>query len=168
MTDAQPVLQCSSVARRFSEGGSVLEVLSGVDLTVQSAERVAIVGTSGSGKTTLLQILGGLDDPDDGEVIVGGQPMHGGTPRSTVIVTGDARSNYHDPNAGALAEVAGESRALFWLNPESHRYWDTGDSVMGAYAPHCDGVYEVRNLRQLSAFVEHAALPTHRSMRRPA
>jgi len=79
MTDAQPVLQCRSVARRFSEGSSVLEVLSGVDLEVQSAERVAIVGTSGSGKTTLLQILGGLDDPDDGEVIVGGQPMHGGS-----------------------------------------------------------------------------------------
>ncbi len=79
MTDAQPVLQCRSVARRFSEGDSVLEVLSGVDLVVQSAERVAIVGTSGSGKTTLLQIMGGLDDPDDGEVIVGGQPMHGGS-----------------------------------------------------------------------------------------
>ena len=78
MTDAQPVLQCRSVARRFSEGDSVLEVLSGVDLAVQTAERVAIVGTSGSGKTTLLQILGGLDDPDDGEVIVGGKPMHGG------------------------------------------------------------------------------------------
>ena len=78
MTDAPPVLQCRSVARRFSEGDSVLEVLSGVDLAVQTAERVAIVGTSGSGKTTLLQILGGLDDPDDGEVIVGGQPMHGG------------------------------------------------------------------------------------------
>jgi len=78
MTDAPPVLQCRSVARRFSEGDSVLEVLSGVDLAVQTAERVAIVGTSGSGKTTLLQILGGLDDPDDGEVIVGGKPMHGG------------------------------------------------------------------------------------------
>jgi len=78
MTDGQPVLQCRAVVRRFSEGDSVLEVLSGVDLAVQPAERVAIVGTSGSGKTTLLQILGGLDDPDDGEVIVGGQPMHDG------------------------------------------------------------------------------------------
>lgn len=79
MTESNPVLQCRAVARRFSEGGSVLEVLSDVNLAVQPAERVAIVGSSGSGKTTLLQILGGLDDPDDGEVFVGGEPMHGGS-----------------------------------------------------------------------------------------
>ncbi len=90
MTDEQPVLQCRAVTRRFSEGGSVLEVLSGVDLTIQSAERVAIVGTSGSGKTTLLQILGGLDDPDDGEVIVGGLPMHDGNELSK----GELRNRY--------------------------------------------------------------------------
>ena len=77
MTDGNTVLRCRAVKRHFSEGGSVLEVLDGIDLEVASAERVAIVGTSGSGKTTLLQILGGLDDPDDGEVFVGGQPMHG-------------------------------------------------------------------------------------------
>ena len=75
----QPVLECRGVTRRFREGDSMLEVLSGVDLVVAPAERVAIVGTSGSGKTTLLQILGGLDDPNDGEVIVGGQPMHDGS-----------------------------------------------------------------------------------------
>ncbi len=90
------------------------------------------------------------------------------TPRSTVLVTGDARSNYHDPNAGALRAIAGAARSLFWLNPEASRYWDTGDSIMGAYAPYCDGVYEVRNLRQLAGFVEQVALPTHRRMRRPA
>jgi lipoprotein-releasing system ATP-binding protein len=71
------VIQCRGVARRFREGDSMLEVLSAVDLAVAPAERVAIVGSSGSGKTTLLQILGGLDDPDDGEVFVGGQAMHG-------------------------------------------------------------------------------------------
>lgn len=73
---ATPVLECRSVARRFSEGRTVLEVLSGVSLRVAEAERVAIIGASGSGKTTLLQILGGLDHPDEGEVYVGGEAMH--------------------------------------------------------------------------------------------
>jgi lipoprotein-releasing system ATP-binding protein len=76
MTDeTTPVLECRQVSRRFREGESTLEVLSGVDLIVHPAERVAIIGTSGSGKTTLLQIMGGLDDPSDGEVFVNGQSM---------------------------------------------------------------------------------------------
>lgn len=90
MTDDAGVLSCRSVARRFSEGGSVLEVLSDVNLEVRPAERVAIVGASGSGKTTLLQILGGLDDPDDGEVFVGGEAMHGGSELSK----GELRNRY--------------------------------------------------------------------------
>ena len=69
------VLECRGVVRRFREGSEMLEVLSGVDLTIGQAERVAIVGTSGSGKTTLLQIMGGLDDPTSGTVLVGGQSM---------------------------------------------------------------------------------------------
>ena len=72
---ATEVLCCRKVVRRFTEGGSMLEVLSGVDLSVSAAERLAIVGTSGSGKTTLLQIMGGLDDPTSGEVIVGGHTL---------------------------------------------------------------------------------------------
>ena len=76
MTDsAEAVLECRGVVRRFREGGSTLEVLRGVDLTVHAGELVAIIGSSGSGKTTLLQIMGGLDDPTEGEVIVGGQSM---------------------------------------------------------------------------------------------
>lgn len=76
MTDeTTPVLECRQVSRRFREGESTLEVLSGVDLIVHPAERVAIIGTSGSGKTTLLQIMGGLDDPSDGAVFVNGQSM---------------------------------------------------------------------------------------------
>jgi lipoprotein-releasing system ATP-binding protein len=69
------VFECRSVVRRFREGHAMLEVLSGVDLTVRAAERLAIVGASGSGKTTLLQIMGGLDEPTSGEVIVGGHSM---------------------------------------------------------------------------------------------
>ncbi len=88
------------------------------------------------------------------------------TPKTTVIVTGDARTNYHEPNVAALGEIAASARALYWLNPESSRYWDTGDSVMGAYGAVCDEVHEVRNLRQLSAFVERVALPVSRPVRR--
>ncbi len=72
-----PVLDCRGVVRRFNEGASTLVVLHGVDLKVQPAERVAIIGTSGSGKTTLLQIMGGLDEPDEGEVFINGEAMHG-------------------------------------------------------------------------------------------
>jgi lipoprotein-releasing system ATP-binding protein len=86
----EQVLQCKGVERRFREGDSTLEVLRGVDLVVGPAERVAIIGASGSGKTTLLQIMGGLDDPDAGEVIVNGQPMNGGSE----VSKGDLRNRY--------------------------------------------------------------------------
>lgn len=88
------------------------------------------------------------------------------SPKTTVIVTGDARTNYHHPNVAALADIAAGARALYWLNPEATRYWDTGDSVMGSYAAVCDEVHEVRNLRQLAGFVERVALPAVRPARR--
>ena len=88
MTD--PVLDCRGVVRRFNEGASTLVVLNGVDLQVQPAERVAIIGTSGSGKTTLLQIMGGLDEPNEGEVFINGEAMHG----SDETAKGDMRNRY--------------------------------------------------------------------------
>ncbi len=69
------VLACRSIVRQFREGDSTLDVLSGVDLTIHASERLAIIGASGSGKTTLLQIMGGLDDPTSGEVLVNGQSI---------------------------------------------------------------------------------------------
>ena len=75
MNNPADVLICRAVVRRFLEGDSTLEVLSGVDLRVREAERLAIIGASGSGKTTLLQIMGGLDDPTSGEVVVGGHSL---------------------------------------------------------------------------------------------
>jgi lipoprotein-releasing system ATP-binding protein len=76
MNDAL-VLEARNVTRAFRQGPINLEVLKGVDLTVRSGERLAIIGTSGSGKTTLLQILGGLDKPTSGTVSVAGQDIHG-------------------------------------------------------------------------------------------
>ena len=87
------------------------------------------------------------------------------TPRSTVIITGDARNNYRDPRADVLAEMREVSRALYWLNPEPRAYWDTGDSVMGKYAGYCTEVHQVRNLRQLEAFVENVAVPSPTQLR---
>lgn len=88
--DHSPVLECRNVVRRFKEGATTLEVLRGVSFAVQPAERVAIIGSSGSGKTTLLQIMGGLDEADEGEVLVHGEAMHGTNEASK----GDLRNRY--------------------------------------------------------------------------
>ncbi len=70
--------------------------------------------------------------------------------RSTVIVTGDARSNYHDPSVETLREIHTRARRVYVLDPEPSADWDTHDSIIGLYAPVIDGVFEVRNLRQLA------------------
>jgi len=71
------------------------------------------------------------------------------SPKTSVLVLGDARNNYHATQAWVLADLRRRGRNVYWLNPEPAAYWGTGDSVMGEYARHCDGVYECRNLRQL-------------------
>lgn len=88
------------------------------------------------------------------------------TPRSTVIIAGDARNNYRDPRDRHLAEIAEKCQALYWLNPEPRAYWDSGDSVMSRYAKFCDEVFEVRNLRQLEEFVERVATQSRRVARK--
>jgi uncharacterized protein with von Willebrand factor type A (vWA) domain len=88
------------------------------------------------------------------------------TPRTSVIVTGDARNNYRSPRRELLEAIAGSARTLQWLNPEARRYWDTGDSIMSHYAPICDGLYEMRTIRQLEEFIERVALRTAPTMQR--
>jgi uncharacterized protein len=74
--------------------------------------------------------------------------------RSTLLIMGDARNNYRDPGLEVLRRLAERARHLYWLNPEPRDEWDTTDSIMSAYTPHCDQVFEVRNLRQLVACVD--------------
>jgi lipoprotein-releasing system ATP-binding protein len=70
------VLEAQGVHKSFRQGPELLPVLQGVSLSVAAGERVAIVGASGSGKTTLLQILGGLDAPSSGAVLIAGRDIH--------------------------------------------------------------------------------------------
>ena len=75
MNNGAPVLEAHGLVKTFSDAGRNVDVLRGVELTVQKGDRIAIVGTSGSGKTTLLQLIGGLDQPTAGEVRVVGESM---------------------------------------------------------------------------------------------
>ena len=74
-------------------------------------------------------------------------------PKTTLLVLGDARTNYRADNAWALRELARRAHRSYWLNPEPERDWDTGDSVASRYAAEVDAMVEVRNLRQLEAFI---------------
>ncbi len=76
------------------------------------------------------------------------------SPKTSLVVLGDARSNYHSPENWVMKELQQRARHVYWLNPEPRSYWGSGDSIVAQYAPFCDGVYECRNLRQLEAFVE--------------
>ena len=74
-TDSTAVMYCDNLARHYRQGVERIDVLKGLSLEVHSGERIAIIGTSGSGKTTLLNLLGGLDDPDEGSVNVMGAAL---------------------------------------------------------------------------------------------
>ena len=78
-------------------------------------------------------------------------------PKTTILLLGDARNNYHDSSAWVIKEMQKRGRHVYWLNPEPRSYWNTGDSIVGEYGSFTDGVYECRNLRQLEAFVEKLA-----------
>ncbi len=73
-----PVLEAHDLHKTYVGGdGGTINVLSGVDLAVSAREMVAIVGASGAGKSTLLHVLGALDRPTKGYVVIGGTPISG-------------------------------------------------------------------------------------------
>jgi lipoprotein-releasing system ATP-binding protein len=74
-THHQTILSCTDLGKRFTQGHDNLTVLENINFTVAQGERVAIVGVSGSGKSTLLHLLGGLDTPTSGSVMLQGQVL---------------------------------------------------------------------------------------------
>jgi uncharacterized protein with von Willebrand factor type A (vWA) domain len=122
------------VTHHFRPGADVADVMA--DLAA-SASHAALFGRTNYGRafTTFLE-----RHPD----AVG--------PRTSLLVLGDARSNYADLALPALREIAGSARHAWWLNPEHRRHWDTGDSAAGPYGEVVPMV-ECRNLTQLGELV---------------
>jgi len=69
------LLECQSVSKSYVDGSSTVDVLHNVDFKIAHGEQVAILGSSGSGKSTLLHILGALDNPSSGDVVINGQSV---------------------------------------------------------------------------------------------
>lgn len=78
MNNSEIVLQAQGVSKSYSDAGREIEVISGLDFQLHRGEQIAIVGSSGSGKSTLLNILGGLDKPTSGQVLIDGRDLHQG------------------------------------------------------------------------------------------
>ena len=76
MNSSESILTATDIGKTFQDGKKYVEVLKSVNININKGEMVAIVGTSGSGKRTLMHILGGLDSPDHGTVIVAGKNIH--------------------------------------------------------------------------------------------
>ena len=74
-------------------------------------------------------------------------------PKTTLLILGDARTNYRGRRPEALKALSAKARHTYWLNPEPIYDWDTGDSAASEYAAHVDDMVEVRNLRQLEDFI---------------
>ncbi len=70
-----PVIQCRNVGKSYRDGGLNVDVLHNLDLQIDAGESVSIIGASGSGKSTLLHLLGGLDAPDSGSIVLMGQDI---------------------------------------------------------------------------------------------
>jgi len=75
--------------------------------------------------------------------------------RTTILVLGDARNNYNDPQAWTMKVMRERVKGIIWLNPEGEWGWGIGDSVLPLYVPHCDVVRECRTIGQLAEVVDH-------------
>jgi lipoprotein-releasing system ATP-binding protein len=75
---SKPIIQCLQLAKSYRDGKLMVDVLNGIDFSIYTGDRIAIVGPSGSGKSTFMHLLGGLDTPTNGKVLIDGidwQPM---------------------------------------------------------------------------------------------
>ena len=98
----------------------------------------------------------GLSRTNYGEAFLNfhGQYIRSVTNKTTVIILGDGRNNYFDPETALLRKIHEKSKRLIWLNPESIPFWGSGDSEMKRYGPLCDIVRECSTLRHLERIID--------------
>jgi uncharacterized protein with von Willebrand factor type A (vWA) domain len=128
----------TEVTDEFQPGADLVEVMTGL---VASSAHAARMGRTNYGRAFTRFV------ENHGDAL---------TPRTSLLVLGDARSNYADLQLPALRTMVERSRHQWWLNPEVRRQWDTGDSVASRYAALVPMV-ECRNLTQLADFVKDLA-----------
>ena len=74
--------------------------------------------------------------------------------RATVLIFGDARGNFRPAEEATLAKIARRAGSVYWLNPERRAQWNTGDSMMSVYEPHCTAAVTCQTLNDLRGFIE--------------
>ncbi|MEG9861647.1 MAG: VWA domain-containing protein [Parvularculales bacterium] len=130
--------------RAFAFSGDLAEV---TDLFLKEDIETAIAETMrrhGGGATDYGAAMEGLES-----LILDDIDFH-----TTVILLGDARSNYGDPRTDIFKVISARARRLIWLNPEPRTLWDTGDSEMGRFAPYCHEVRTANTLRHLERIID--------------
>lgn len=147
-----------AISHQFSKVRSFV-FIDGVDEVTHMFESVEDVGQAVSRVNREADVIWVDGHSDYGHALEVFWPRWGRDvgPKTTVLLLGDARNNYHASQSWVLKEVQHRARHLYWLNPEPRSYWNTGDSIVSEYATFCDGVFECRNLRQLERFVDHLA-----------
>ena len=87
------ILSVRNLKKYYNTGENTVKALDGIDLDICKGEFLAVVGTSGSGKSTLLHMLGGLDNPTSGEVIIDGRNISGVKPQTLPIIKTNKTAN---------------------------------------------------------------------------
>ena len=112
LSTAKPVLHCQALCKRYRQGDGELTILDNIELVVKKGEMLAIVGPSGAGKTTLLHMLGGLDLPSSGRVLI--------NDRDIAALNDRDRSRLRNAELGfvALSQLAGRTEGSAWIVPD--------------------------------------------------
>ena len=128
------ILSTHQLTKVYGAGATAVRALDGVSLAVETGEFVAVVGTSGSGKSTLLHLLGGLDRPTAGEVLVDGQPIFALKPEALTIFRrrkiGFVFQSYNLVPVLTVRENIALPLELDGRRPDA-RYWNEVGEVLG-------------------------------------